>query len=266
MLHDAKHNPVGRFDGLGSVYAKHRPTYPAEAIDWIAETLPPAGTIVDIGTGTGILARQLAERGFRVIGIEPNESMRQVAAQTLDDRIEYRNGAAEATGLATGSVDGVVAAQAFHWFDREAALREFHRILRPRGWVTLLWNTADETDPLTGAFWKIMQSTTPEPDVVSEPHDIKGEILLTHPLYVNSECRVASIEQALDEEGLLGRGFSASFAPKECAASERFAQLLRELYRAHANDGYVRLRYRTIVYRAQRRDGAPACPKERGVL
>lgn len=252
MLHEARHNPRGRFDGLGSVYAKYRPDYPATAIDWIVETLPPNGLIADIGAGTGILSRQLAQRGLRVIGIEPNASMRQEAEQAMSEGIAYRAGNAEATALDSRSVHGVVAAQAFHWFDREAALREFHRILRPGGSVSILWNTADEDDPCTAAFWKIMRSTTPEPEVVREPHDWTGRILLDHPLFENAVCRVTFHAQSLDEEGLLGRAFSASFAPKECQASERFAERLRAMFREHSSDGFVRLRYRTTVYQAHR--------------
>jgi SAM-dependent methyltransferase len=254
MLHEAKHNPRGRFDGLGSVYAKHRPDYPADAIDWILEKLPREGLIADVGAGTGILSRQIAQRGFRVIGIEPNESMRAEAAQLTNARIDYRDGAAESTGLASKSIDGAAVGQAFHWFDRESALREFHRILRPGGWLSLLWNIADEADPFTAEFWKIMRATTPEPDVVRDPHHLTGEILLEHPLFVNAECRVTTNEQIVDEEGLLGRGFSASFAPKDCQASERFAERLRHLFRDHASAGWARLRYRTTLYRAQRRD------------
>jgi ubiquinone/menaquinone biosynthesis C-methylase UbiE len=253
MFHDAKHNPRGRFDGLGSVYAKHRPDYPADAIDWIVEKLPREGLIADVGAGTGILSRQLAQRGIRVIGIEPNASMRAEAALVANPLIDYRDGAAESTGLASNSVDGVAVGQAFHWFDRESALREFHRVLHSGGWLSLLWNIADETDPLTSEFWKILRSTTAEPDVVRAPHHLTGQILLDHSQFVNAECRQAANEQTLDEEGLVGRGFSASFAPKDCHASERFAERLHELFHEHSSGGCVRLRYRTTVYRAQRR-------------
>jgi SAM-dependent methyltransferase len=254
LFHDTKHNPRGRFDGLASVYSKYRPTYPQDAIDWVVEKLPANGVIADVGAGTGILSRQLAQRGFHVIGIEPNESMRQEALLEPDARIEYRDGAGESTGLPPSSVDGVAAAQAFHWFDREAALREFHRILRPGGWVSLLWNSADEGDPFTCSFLDIQRSNTPEPEVVRDPHDVTGEILLGHPLFANAERRLTVNEQKLDEEGLLGRSFSASFAPKDCQASARFAEQLRSLFRAYARDDFVRLRYRTALYRASRRD------------
>lgn len=254
MFHDDKHNPRGRFDGLGSVYAKHRPDYPTAAIQWIIATLPAAGLVADVGAGTGIVSRQLADCGFHVIGIEPNESMRQEALFQPNPLIDYRDGAAESTGLPSESVDGVVCAQAFHWFDRDAALREFHRILRPGGWLFLLWNTADESDPFTHSFWSILRTSTPEPEVVRDPHDITGQILLDHALFALAECLVTSNEQMHDEEGLLGRGFSASFAPKDCQASNRFAERLRALFREYAADGRVRLRYRTTLYRAMRRD------------
>lgn len=254
MFHDDKHNPHGRFDGLASVYAKHRPDYPTAAIQWIIAKLPPAGLVADVGAGTGILSRQLADYGFHVIGIEPNESMRQEALFQSNPLIDYRPGAAEATGLESQSVDAVVCAQAFHWFDREAALHEFHRILRPDCWLFLLWNSADESDPLTHSFWSILRSSTPEPEVVRDPHDITGQILLDHPLFAEAECLVTSNEQIHNEEGLLGRGFSASFAPKDCQASNRFADDLRALFREYAVDGQVCLRYRTTLYRAIRRD------------
>ena len=105
MLSDSKHNPLGRFDGLAGVYAKYRPSYPAEAIEWIIERLPDRrGTIVDVGCGTGISSRQLAGPGISVIGVEPNESMRGEAEQTPSSGIVYRAGQSEATGLDASTI------------------------------------------------------------------------------------------------------------------------------------------------------------------
>src|SRR5438552_17543182 len=135
MFSATKFNPLGRFDGLASVYAQHRPSYPVQALDWIVEKLVDRTIpIADIGAGTGILTRQLAERSCRVIGIEPNESMRQQAeALPYPGLIEYRPGRAEATGLPSSSIAVIVAAQTFHWCAAEPSLQEFHRILQPGG-------------------------------------------------------------------------------------------------------------------------------------
>ncbi|MCE9533202.1 MAG: methyltransferase domain-containing protein [Planctomycetes bacterium] len=251
MFSDPKHNPLGRFDGLGATYARHRPSYPAQAINWVVEKITDrARPVADIGAGTGILSRLLVERGLRVIGIEPNESMRDQAG--FNDLIEYRSGQAEATHLESASVAAVVAAQTFHWCDAGPALQEFHRILIPNGWVTLMWNDADLGDPFSAGFWRILRQGTPEPEIVARPHHLAGEPLLVHPLFQQGEVRTTPNVQEMDEEGLLGRAFSASFAPKECGASQRFADQLRALCRQHERDGRVRLRYRTILYQARR--------------
>jgi ubiquinone/menaquinone biosynthesis C-methylase UbiE len=265
MFSDDKHNPLGRFDGLASLYAKTRPSYPAQALDWIVEkwqAMPAEGTgrppIADIGSGTGILTRQLVRRDCPVIGIEPNESMRREAeAVPAPGTIAYRAGRAEETGLPAGSVGAVVAAQTFHWCEPDSSLREFHRILNPGGWTTLLWNISDLSDPLTERFWRILRSASPEPAIVEKAHHLAGQALLTHPLFEEGRARVTPNLQALDEEGLVGRAFSASFAPKECEASERTARQLRELFRDFARDGWVQLLYQTHVFQARRQVGPP---------
>jgi SAM-dependent methyltransferase len=248
-----KHNPLGRFDGLASIYAKYRPGYPDQAVDLVVEKIDDRQfPIADVGAGTGILSRQLAGRGYRVIGIEPNESMRsQAAASTSSGAIEYRAGRAESTGLEAHSVAALVAAQTFHWCEPDSSLREFHRILRPGAWVSLIWNISDKSDPFTAAFWQLQREATPEPEVVEQRHDVSGRLLPAHPLFESGVERLVPNFQELDEDGLLGRAFSASFAPKQCQSAARLAMRLRELFAQFAQDGRVRLLYQTTVYQAQ---------------
>jgi SAM-dependent methyltransferase len=157
-------NPKGRFSGLADKYAKYRPTYPAQSIEYIRTRcgLESDFLVVDVGCGTGISARLFSALGVNVIGIEPNAEMRATAAATSSGPVErpvsYREGQAESTGLPAGVADLVLAAQAFHWFEPGAALREFHRILKPDGWVALMWNERDEQDPFTAAYGVVIRT------------------------------------------------------------------------------------------------------------
>src|SRR4051812_29902068 len=131
-------NPTERFSDRARDYVRFRPSYPSEAIDEVLRGLPAGIVCADVGAGTGISARLVADRGVKVIAVEPNAAMR--GAATPHELVEWRAGTAEATGLGTAAVDLVVCAQAFHWFDPARALEEFHRILRPGGRVALMWN------------------------------------------------------------------------------------------------------------------------------
>lgn len=176
MDHLPPHHATERFTGLAQLYAQSRPGYPAAALDHLLTRcgLRPGAVAVDVGCGTGISSRLLAERGLRVVGIEPNADMRRQAEASTEalppgvPAPEYRDGRAEATGLPEGAADVVVAAQAFHWFDADRALREFHRILKPGGWVALLNYERDETDACTAAFGAVLGGT-PEAAAVEGP-------------------------------------------------------------------------------------------------
>src|SRR5947208_450110 len=101
-------DPLGRFTGLAGDYARHRPQYPAAAVDFIISRagLGPQSLVVDVGAGTGISTRLFARRGLRVVGVEPNDDMRRRAqAEPPPPGVPaptYRAGRAEGTGLPDG--------------------------------------------------------------------------------------------------------------------------------------------------------------------
>jgi ubiquinone/menaquinone biosynthesis C-methylase UbiE len=249
--------PTQRFTGLAEIYARCRPDYPAAALDDVVRhcRLGPDALIVDVGCGTGISSRLFARREFRVIGIEPNDDMRrQAEAETLPGVAhppEYRAGKAEATGLPDECADAVLAAQAFHWFEPAAALREFHRILKPEGWVVLMWNERVPRDPFTAAYGEIIAREAHGKSIEAQRHRA-GEALLHNAHFRNAVVHRFGHEQTLDEEGLLGRAFSASYAPRESVAAEAFARDLRGVFRRFQQQEKVYLKYETSVYLGQR--------------
>jgi SAM-dependent methyltransferase len=253
----SEHQPLSRFTGLADVYARCRPSYPPEAIEWVIEhcDLMPPAVLVDVGCGTAISSRLFAQRGVQVIGIEPNAEMRsQAESEPLSPgaaALSFHEGQAEQTGLPDSIANAVLAAQAFHWFDAVKALAEFRRILLPLGWVILMWNERDENDAFTAAYGAVVRSTR-DAALVECPRGRAGEVLASSRLYDQCERVVFSNAQLVDEEGLLGRAFSASYAPRIPAEAEAFASALREVFAKFARDSSVLIRYETSVYVGRR--------------
>jgi len=256
MMMPSDYRPTERFSGLAGLYSQYRPDYPAAALEFVFSRcgLNDRSVLVDVGCGTGISSRLFAVRGVQVIGIEPNADMRQQAeSEPLPAGVptpRYQSGRAEATSLSEASADAVLAAQAFHWFVPETTLREFHRILKPNGWVILLWNQRDEADPFTRVYGAGVRRLTDAE--VFEPYHGKGAALLTSPLFEDGERAFFPNEQVLDEVSLLGRAFSASFAPRDDASAKRYIDELRVIFRRFQKDGQVTMRYETSAFLARR--------------
>jgi SAM-dependent methyltransferase len=123
-------------------YAAHRPTYPVEAVRWMLAGRA-AQRVVDIGAGTGALTALLVAEGHDVVAVEPDPGMLG-ALQARLPAVESHLGPAEALPLVDDSVDAVLAAQAWHWFDPQLAPAEFARVLRTGGTVGLVWNIRDD--------------------------------------------------------------------------------------------------------------------------
>lgn len=129
------------FGAEAAAYERGRPSYPPEAIDWL---LPPgARDVLDLGAGTGKLTTRLAERGLDVVAVDPLPEMLELLTNSLPDTPALL-GTAEDIPLPDDSVDAVLVAQAWHWFDPERAVKEVARVLRPGGRLGLIWNTRDE--------------------------------------------------------------------------------------------------------------------------
>jgi SAM-dependent methyltransferase len=140
-------------------YERGRPSYPRQVVR--VAGLPASATLLEAGPGTGKLTRLLVSEFAQVLAVEPDPEMRRWFA-ALCPEAALLGGTAEQIPLADGSVDGVFAAEAFHWFDHERALDEFARVLRPRGALVLLWNRpAGPTEPPIAAVERLLEPYWP---------------------------------------------------------------------------------------------------------
>jgi ubiquinone/menaquinone biosynthesis C-methylase UbiE len=234
------------FTGLADAYARHRPSYPAAAVAAMLEGLPAPVRAADIGCGTGISTRLLAEAGATVTGIDPNDDMLEQAAavrvKPTSVAPTYRKATAEATGIATASVDLVLCAQAFHWFDDSTALTEFHRVLRPGGRLALLWNVRTQQDTFGAAYEKLIERA--QEDTVGSGRLVRrnrGYQIERREQFTNERELVFDNPHRLDWPGLLGRARSASYFPREARERQEMEDALQRLFDAHHRDGVVEL-------------------------
>ncbi|MGB8520035.1 MAG: class I SAM-dependent methyltransferase [Candidatus Tumulicola sp.] len=231
-----------RFTGRAAAYARHRPSYPPEAIDAVLDGLgDPSGAVVaDVGAGTGISARLFADRGATVFAIEPNAAMRQAAAP--HPRVTWHDGAADRTGLGGKSADVAVACQAFHWFATPEAMRELARIARRR--IAVVQYERDERDPFTRAYGEIVRRYATDDTETLRAAAIGA-------FERNAPGRVWRCEfparQSLTIEGVLGRAASASYVPHDGPAHQALERDLRDAYARHERDGAVALAMVTYV-------------------
>jgi SAM-dependent methyltransferase len=199
--------------------------------------------VADVGCGTGIFTRLLTARGVDVVGIDPNEDM--LAQARAAGGGAYRLAEAAATGLDGSSVALVTVAQAFHWLDRDAALAEFARILRPRGRVAAIYNLRAE-GPFMEAYDALLRRFSDRYRVVESWEETLAA-LRRHPLTRDHEDWSGGHAQRFDFAGLHGRAWTSSYVFDGVRDREGFDRALRALFDAHARDGVVEFPYRSVA-------------------
>jgi len=243
---------ISRFTTRVENYAKFRPTYPPIIIDLLKANcgLTEASLVADVGSGTGILSEMFLRNGNTVFGVEPNAQMRSSAENLLSNYLQFKSidGAAEATTLDSHSIDVVTAAQAFHWFDETRARVEFARILKPQGWVALIWNERrlDSTPFLRAYEQLLLQYATDYQKVRHE--NVTGQIA---DFFAPQAYRLESFEniQTFDFNGLMGRVLSSSYTPEPNQPGfEPMIASLRVVFEEHQQRGTIAFEYDTRVY------------------
>ncbi|WP_447735384.1 class I SAM-dependent methyltransferase [Rhodanobacter soli] len=244
---------TARFSDRVDDYVRYRPDYPAALLDWLQreQGVDSGWRVADIGAGTGISSKLFLDAGYRVTAVEPNAPMRSAAEHWLQAYAGFDavGGGADATGLPDASVDLVTVAQAFHWFDEDAARREFARILRPHGLAAIWWNSRrlGGTRFLEGYEALLLAYGTDYTSVAERYADdarmrawfgdgFRGAARFEH-------------AQRLDFEALRGRLMSSSYAPKAGhPRHEPMLRALRELFDSCAENGTVSFDYDTRVF------------------
>lgn len=234
-----------------SDYVKYRPTYPVQVLEILTKNtgLRPDFFIADVGSGTGISAELFLKNGNTVIGVEPNDSMRTAAENYLKKYSGFKSvkGTSEKTGLAESSVDMIVAAQAFHWFDPLLAKNEFRRILRGNGKVVLLWNDRKLTGtPFLEAYENLLLKFGTDYKKVRH-NNIQSSNLESFLRKV--ESFEVSNNQVFDYAGLLGRLSSSSYVPAK--SDPKFHEMekgLKNLFDRYNQNGYVTMEYTTQIF------------------
>jgi SAM-dependent methyltransferase len=242
-----------RFTSRVDHYVRYRPGYPPQGVAelQVACGLAEGSHVADVGSGTGLSSLPFLQLGCRVSGVEPNAAMRAAGEQFLRAYPHFRSldGSAEATGLEDASVDFVVAGQAFHWFDRPRARVEFCRILRPGGWVALMWNERrSDSTPFLRAYEQLLQQYGT--DYRQVDHRRVDEATL-RAFYRDPQLQLRRYEnlQRFDFAGLRGRLLSSSYAPEEgTPQGEAMLAELTRLFAQYQQEGQVAFEYETQLY------------------
>lgn len=243
--------PTERFSNRVDNYVRYRPGYPKEIVDLLRREcgLVPDSVVADIGSGTGKLAELFLETGNRVFGVEPNREMREAGERLLRDfpRFTSVEGTAEKSTLGDHGVHFVTAGQAFHWFDVEKCRSEFLRILKPDGWVVLVWNDRRDSTPFLVAYEKLLLKFSTDYEQVN--HRRIDDTKLAGFFGTKPRSKTFPYVQHFDFAGLKGRLLSSSYAPEAGQPGhEEMLDALARIFKAHQVNDRVAFEYDTRVY------------------
>ncbi len=243
-----------KFNHLADIYEKYRPSYPQKYVEDIIEKchLNFESLVADIGAGTGILTRQLLHNNLKVVGVEPNPDMRKVLKK-LETNKNFRaiEGTAEHTNLENNSIDLVVVAQAFHWFDKEKFKEECKRILKPNGSVWILWNQLDENEEIVKEQKRIDDQYT------NRFQEVNGILSATKKeekiqgFFKDNRYETKVVDNPLEnnKERFIGSNLSKSYSlKKEDRNYNNYIKAFGEVFDKYSENGMVIIPNKTYGY------------------
>jgi SAM-dependent methyltransferase len=241
---------IKRFSDRVEDYVKYRPAYPIHVVSILKNkfVLDEFSIIADIGSGTGISSKLFIDNGNKVYGVEPNKQMREAAELFFLENKNFVSisGTAEETNLPNKSIDLIFSGQAFHWFDKNSAKKEFNRILKKEGHIVLAWNERDEKDDFQKEYEKILQQI---PEYAEVNHkNISDDQIST--FFSPAKMHKESIEnlQIFNLESLKGRLRSSSYFPKQGKLHENIVRQVEGLFYKFEKNGVINFLYETNIY------------------
>jgi len=247
-------------EGFGKeaeTYERVRPSYPGDAVAWLAGNLEigPGRTVLDVAAGTGKFTRLLVPFGATLFAAEPVDGMRQ-SFVTAVPRVPIVAAVAESLPVASGSIDAITVAQAFHWFEADRAFAELRRALRRGGRVGVIWNARDRSSDWVNEVWSIMdrvEKRAPWRDHENWRDSAIGARVGFGPIHRATFRQ----EQPITPQGVVERIASVSHvAVLESAARERVLDEVRGVLANHPDtrgQGDLTIPYRVDAFWCERR-------------
>ena len=236
-----------KFSGRSAVYSAARPYYSDELFDMLANDYGFSGReIADIGSGTGIFSEGLLRRGNRVYAVEPNDEMRMHAEKVLgaDKNFISVRGDSSCTNLQSSSVYAVTAAQAFHWFDGVAFMKECRRILYGK-YIVLAYNMRTD-DYLHGAVAEVNRELCPE------FKGFQGGITtqkISDFFGGKYETKSFANDLIMDEDTFVKRNLSSSYAPVAGNANyDEYIRRIKDVFKRFSDGGYLKYPLMSVAY------------------
>ena len=240
-----------KFSGKASYYTAGRPAYSEKLIEYLCSIgLSEQSIVADIGSGTGIFARQLLEKGAFVYCVEPNGDMRSAAGRELGlfDKFVSVNGTASDTTLESNSIDLITCAQAFHWFNVEEFKAECKRILKPNGKVILIWNTRDTEAAINKDSAAICQKYCPAFQGFNGGSNNNAERISQ---FFSGKFEIKSFENDLeyDRDKFINRMLSSSYALAPTDSQyQKYIDELTSIFEKYSSNGILTLPNSTVAY------------------
>lgn len=243
-------NNTTRFNGKGEIYAKARPNYAAELFAYMKNILhiSDGSVFADIGSGTGIFSEHLLNNGYFVYAVEPNADMRKKAEEKLSEYKGFTSvdGMDSNTTLSEQTIDCIMVAQAFHWFDADAFKKECQRILKPNGKIIIIYNSRDEDAECTKGLAELRRKYNPKFHGFS--NGISEEKCIA---FFDGNCDVFRTDnnKTYDRQGYINRILSSSYSLSE--SDERYEEYLADinnLFEKFSNNGTLIIPMQTVAY------------------
>lgn len=229
------------YQGKSSFYKEGRLGYSEGLLELISQLIPPSSSIADIGSGTGIFSAALLEQGYKVYCVEPSASLQQQAEALLSqcDRFIPVLASAESTSLAEQSVEAITVASAYHWFEQEQFLRECQRIIKPNGYIFLIYNIRKSDDLLSLEQKQICQRYCPD---FSSFHHGADKTRENCSAFFQEGWQEALFPHDLtySKEQFLSRCLSSSYSPPQSHPDyPAYRQALEKLIEKHAENELI---------------------------